>query len=113
MRNRCKAEAYPSVAETIGRNYDRLRALCLQHHPGHEDIFHDTVVFVIHDKEALGCGDDEALIHHFLYRYRMIRFQATQDTTRAKKVPYGEYMKFLANNEKMEQEREKGIGVPD
>lgn len=99
MRNRYKqSRFYPAIAESIGRNYDKLRALCFRQAAGyfdsrgHEDIFQDTVLYVIQDAEALQCVTDEALVTHFLRRYRMIEFQTIHDAQQLKKIPYADYL---------------------
>ena len=86
MRNRYKnSNYYPVIAGNIARNYDKLRALCFRQVTGyfdsrsHEDIFQDTVLYVIQDEESLKCTTDEDLIRHFLHRYRMIEFQTIRD----------------------------------
>lgn len=99
MRNRYKkSRFYPEIAESIGRLYYKLRALCFRL-PGrcfesrsYDDIFQDTVLFVIQDFEALKCIDDEALIEHFIRRYRMIEFQTIRDCQQQKQIPYADYL---------------------
>lgn len=99
MRNRYKqSRFYPAIAGSIGRNYDKLRALCFRQvagyfdSRGYEDIFQDTVLYVIQDAEALQCVTDEALIAHFLRRYRMIEFQTIRDAQQLKQTPYADYI---------------------
>lgn len=99
MRNRYKkSKYYPVIAGSIARNYDKLRVLCFREIAGcfdsrsHEDIFQDTVLYVIQDAESLQCITDEALITHFLRRYRMIEFQTIRDSQQLKKVPYADYI---------------------
>lgn len=97
MRNRYKKNKfYPVIAESIGRNYYKLQALCFRPVSGcfdsrsYEDIFQDTVLYVIQDPEALTCGTDERLIEHFIRRYRMIEFQTIHDAQQLKKIPYAD-----------------------
>ena len=59
MRNRYKRNSYyPKVAEAIGKNYLKLRSLCCVEFDtfhgslSREDIFQDTVLYVIQDVEA-------------------------------------------------------------
>lgn len=99
MRNRYKkSKFYPVVAESIGRNYYKLRALCFRQSAGmfasqsYDDIFQDTVLYVIHDDEALRCLTDESLIKHFLYRFRMIEFQTIRNAQQFKYIPYADYI---------------------
>lgn len=99
MRNRYKNNKfYPVVAESIGRNYYKLRSLCFRQFTGmfasqsYDDIFQDTVLYVIQDAESLKCSTDEALIKHFLCRYRMIEFQTIRDAQQLKNKPYADYL---------------------
>lgn len=100
MRNRYKKNKfYPVVAEGIGRNYYKLRALCFREQTtccfdsrGYEDIFQDTVLYVIQDSESLRCTTDETLIAHFLHRYRMIEYQTIHDAQQLKRTPYADYI---------------------
>lgn len=99
MRDRYKkSDFYPEVAESVGRNYHKLRALCFRQSQacfdsrGYDDIFQNTVLYVIQDPESLGCKTDGALIEHFLYRYRMIEFQTVNDAQQLKKVTYADYL---------------------
>lgn len=108
MRNRCKkSKYYPVIAESIGRNYNKLHALCFRHYTGafasqgYDDIFQDTILCVIQDPESLKCTTDEALIKHFLYRYRMIEFQTIHDAQQLKNIPYADY---LQTKEEADQE---------
>lgn len=99
MRNRYKKNKfYPVIAGSIARNYNKLRDLCFRQVIGYfdsrsdEDIFQDTVLYVIQDEESLKCTTDEDLIRHFLHRYRMIEFQTIRDAQQLKKIPYADYI---------------------
>lgn len=99
MRNRYKKNKYyPKVAESIGRNYIRLQSLChyrdfgLYGSRSYEDIFQDTVIYVIQDAEASTLLSDEAIIDHFCHRYRMIEYQTIQDAKQLKEIPYADYI---------------------
>lgn len=99
MRNRYKkSKFYPVVAESVGRNYYKLRALCFRQSAGmfasqsYDDIFQDAVLYVIQDTESLKCPNDEALINHFIRRYRMIEFQTIRDAQQLKNTPYADYL---------------------
>lgn len=99
MRNRYKqSKYYPAIAESVGRNYVKLRALCFHQAAGYfdsrsyEDIFQDTILYVIQDAESLQCTTDDALISHFLRRYKMIEFQTIHDAQQLKKMPYADYI---------------------
>ena len=86
------------IAEVIGRNYFRLQALCQYSSLGlfesrsYEDIFQDTVLFVIQDPKASKLTSDEAIIKHFCHRFNMIRFQTIQDAKQLKEIPYADYI---------------------
>ena len=41
---------------------------------------------------SLTCKTDSDLIQHFLYRYRMIEYQAIQDAKQIKTIPYADYL---------------------
>lgn len=99
MRNRYKkTKDYPKVAEVIGRNYIRLQSLChyrtfgLYGSRSYEDIFQDTVIYVIQDEVASSLPSDEAIIDHFCHRYRMIEYQTIQDAKQLKEIPYADYL---------------------
>lgn len=99
MRDRYKKNKYyPEIAEIIGRNFKKLHALCFRENIGYfdsrnyEDIFQDTVIYVIQDTMSLTCKTDSDLIQHFLYRYRMIEYQAIQDAKQIKTIPYADYL---------------------
>lgn len=99
MRNRYKKNKfYPVVVEGIGRNYYKLRTLCFRQvagyfdSRGYEDIFQDTVLYVMQDAQAMHCTTDEDLIAHFLHRYRMIEYQTIHDAQQLKRTPYADYI---------------------
>ncbi|MBT9871983.1 hypothetical protein GPL06_03960 [Bacteroides salyersiae] len=105
MRNRYKkAKYYASVSEAIGRNYKKLRALCYKGSRGfygsrsYEDIFQDTVLYVIQDVGALGKTDSE-LIEYFMYRYRMIEYQTIKDSQQINTTPYADYIQTQKGTE--------------
>lgn len=98
-RNRIRNNS-PStyIAEVIGKNYSRLRKLCKCRKNGlftsrsYEDIFEDTILYVIHDPEAHNITTEDSIIEHFCYRYRMIEFQTVMDSRQLKEIPYAEYL---------------------
>ncbi len=98
MRNRYKkTKHYPDVASAIARNYNKLRAICHKQHGcyesrSYEDIFQDTILFVIQDKESLKCNTDESLVEHFVHRYKMIEYQTIHDSYNIKTIPYAEHL---------------------
>lgn len=98
MRNRYKKNKYyPAIAKSIGRNYHKLRSQCFRGKYGcfesrdYEDIFQDTVLYVIQDPVSLECRTEDELIAHFLRRYRMIEYQTVQDSKLNKTTPYADY----------------------
>lgn len=105
MRNRYKrTKYYTSVSEAVGRNYEKLRILCYKGSHGfyssrsYEDIFQDTVLYVIQDVAALSKTDSE-LIEHFMYRYRMIEYQTIKDSQQIKTIPYADYIQTQKDTE--------------
>lgn len=106
MRNRYKKNKYyPHVAESIGRNYERLHALCCHGKNGYfdsrsyDDIFQDAIVYVCQDPSAKDIHSDTDLIAHFMYRYRMIEFQTMQDAKQLKEIPYADYLQAKETTE--------------
>lgn len=85
------------VMNVIGRNYNKLREMCgndvgkLYCSESFEDIFHDTIQFVIQDKSAASLATEGEIIYHFVYRYRMIRFQRIMDDKMLREVEYADY----------------------
>lgn len=99
MRNRYKRNSYyPKVPEAIGKNYLKLRSLCCVEFDtfhgslSREDIFQDTVLYVIQDVEASLLESEEDIIKHFCYRYKMIAFQIIQDSKQLREIPYADYL---------------------
>lgn len=99
MRDRYKkSKYYPKVVESIGRNYERLYALCCHGKHGYfdsrsyDDIFQDAIIYVCQDPAAKEILSDADLISHFVYRYRMIEFQTMQDVKQLKEIPYADYL---------------------
>lgn len=85
-RQRYKDTAHSSrVADVIAKNYAELRQEFVKKEYGnyssmsYEDIFQETVLFVIQDKKAFDLSDDE-IIQHFKFRYNMIRFRIIQES---------------------------------
>jgi hypothetical protein len=90
-----KNKAYPDIVAMIAQHYERLYyESCSVSNRGNynsrtrEDIFCDTVLYVIHDPDALSCTDVEAFIRHFKYRFRMIEYQ---NSKQLKEIPYADY----------------------
>ena len=82
----------------IAQNFIRLRRECKISDHGNnkvqtrEDIFSETILYVVYDPDALLCEDVEAFIKHFLYRFNMIEFQIVQDSNQLKEIPYADYL---------------------
>ena len=101
-----KASAY--VARIIGEHYAELRSLLCRGDYGdflsrsYEDIFSDTVVFVIQDREAAVLHTDKEIIDHFIYRYRMIEYQTIKDSQQIKEIPYADYLQTQKKQEECE-----------
>ena len=54
-----------------------------------EDIFSDTMMFVLSDKGAVNLTDEE-FISHFKRRYKMIKFQIYKDQNMKREESIGE-----------------------
>lgn len=82
----------------IAQNYNRLHELCNVSDHGNygsftkEDIFSETILYVIHDPEALSCAGIEAFCKHFKRRYKLIEFQTIKDSKQLKEIPYADYI---------------------
>lgn len=74
-----------SVASILAKNYNILRDEFVKGEYGsyvsmsYEDIFHETILYVIQDKKAFDLSEQE-LLTHFKFRYNMIKFQIIQDS---------------------------------
>lgn len=72
------------AAKIIAENYSTLKtSICNEHDLNiagatEEDIFNDTVIFVIHEKDISKLSEVE-LLDHFKDRFKMLMFQITQD----------------------------------
>ena len=80
----------------IAQNYECLKSLCNHDHglfcsKSHEDLFHDTVLFVSQDEKA-PTSSDKDLIDYFCYRFRMIEYQTINDNKLLKEIPYADYL---------------------
>lgn len=82
------------VIKQIGRLYGTLHELCaygqyITHaSAAYEDIFHDTILYVIYDREALRKHTDGAFTEHFLYRFRMLSYQTLKDNKQLNRQQY-------------------------
>lgn len=98
MRKVRKGKVNRKAFDVISRNYSKLKELCNYNDRGcycsksYEDIFQDTILFVVHDSEALDLETDEEIIKHFLYRYKMVEFQTINDNKMLKEVKYADYI---------------------
>ncbi|MDR1883005.1 MAG: hypothetical protein LBR26_09545 [Prevotella sp.] len=96
MRKRkTRGKPNKTVLASIGRLYDKLREQCRDHIPAHymslfDDIFHDTILFVIHNNASVNKTTDALLIKHFNYRFRMIAFQTIKDIQQLKENRYAD-----------------------
>lgn len=83
------------VAAVLAKHYDILLAEFSKNKHGsyqsmsYEDIFQETVLYVIQDKRAFKMSES-AILDHFRYRYKMIRFQIIQDAKLERKTDYNE-----------------------
>lgn len=91
--------------QVIARNYDKLRALCNSSDRGcycsksYEDIFQDTILYVVHDLSSFNMTRDEEVIDLFLYRYKMIEFQTINDDKMNKEVAYADHLQTKETGE--------------
>jgi hypothetical protein len=94
---------YPAIADMIAQHYNLLHEACgipvscsgSRGSPGQhnkEDVFSETMLYVIYDADALLCTDPDAFVKHFVYRFRMIAYQITQDLKMLKEIPYADYL---------------------
>lgn len=73
------------VAKIIAKNYNKLLNEFSRNNKGnfysmdYDDIFQETILYIIQDKRAFKLSES-GLLDHFRYRYRMIRFQIIQDS---------------------------------
>ena len=101
---RKRSRYYPAVANAIARNYSKLRSMCWHSDTdgyggiSYEDIFQDTVMFVIGDDKAAACKSDDDLIEWFQYRYNMIQFRTIQDYKQSKSI-YANYQQAEKDKE--------------
>ena len=92
MRERRRGEKVnPKVERQIGRLYRLLRqeynlnkCNCIGGRSD-EDIFDDTVMFLLGDREAENLTDIE-MISHFKRRFKMIKFQTYKDYAMRREV---------------------------
>lgn len=94
-RSRCLSNPSERVARILGKHYYALRneldidILIERNYNGRtiEDIFSDTILYIIHYKEARELNEEE-IIKLFKYRYNMIRYQTVMDAVN-KRLDYG------------------------
>lgn len=85
-RQRYKETPYSDrVALIIAKNYESLRYEFVKGECGnyssmsYEDIFHETILYVIQDKKAFALSETD-ILNHFRFRYNMVKFQIIQDS---------------------------------
>jgi hypothetical protein len=97
MRKRkTKGKANKNAMVQVGRLYGKLRWLCKSHVPApyaplFDDMFHDTILYVIHDKSASKKEADSSMEKHFINRFRLIAFQTIKDIQELKEKSYADY----------------------
>lgn len=107
MRKLKTGKVNKRALDIIGKNYNKLRAMCNISDRGcycsksYEDIFQETILYVVHDKESFAKQTEKELIEYFLYKFKMIEFQTINDDKMLKEVKYAEYLqtKETANQE--------------
>lgn len=104
MRKVRQGKVNKKALDVISRNYSKLKELCNYNNRGcycsksYEDIFQDTILYVIHDAASYGL-DEEHLLKHFVYRYKMIEFQTISDNKMMREVKYADYIQAKENGE--------------
>lgn len=84
------------IANALGRLYKDLFEVCCRGPVsgcgcyGNEDIFQETILFVIRDLAASTLRTDDEIIRHFKYRFQMIRYQVMKDNQQLKEVNYAD-----------------------
>lgn len=85
-RNRHEKKPHSGyVACIIAKHYDKLKNEFNRCKDGNfcsmsfEDIFQESILYVIQDPIAFNMSESE-IIEHFRYRYKMIKYQITQDS---------------------------------
>lgn len=87
------------VAAVLAKNYDMLLAEFSRSKYGnfqsmsYEDIFQETILYVIQDKQAFKMSESE-ILDHFKYRYKMISFQIIQDSKLERKEEFNPNSKY-------------------
>lgn len=98
MRKIKRGKVNQYALDVIGKNYNKLKGLCNYNDRGcycsksYEDIFQDTILYVIHDEQSFNMHTEEDIINHFIYRYNMITFQAVNDNKMLREVKYADYL---------------------
>lgn len=96
-----KADVDQHVMECLGMHYTELRARCRQDWQlGNMtrswcDVFHDTFIYVAQDVEAKTKTEEE-LLEHFMYRFRLLKFQAMKEQQTEKVKLYADHKKANA-----------------
>jgi hypothetical protein len=88
-----------------GRMYDTLKVSCMEHiFPCHlylfDDIFHDTIIYVVQERKVSDMKTDGELMNHFIYRFKMIAFHTIRDIQQLKETNY-------ADNKQTKEEKEQ------
>ena len=98
MRKLKTGKVNKKALDVIAKNYNRLYAMCNISDRGcycsksYEDIFQETILYVVHDKESFTKQTEKELIDYFLYKFKMIEFQTINDNKMLKEVKYAEYL---------------------
>lgn len=97
MRKTRKGKINRRVMDVIAKHYNTLRARCGYRKYGnfcsknYEDIFQDTVLYVVQDEKASRLADDAEILDFFCWRFKMIEFQVIHDNAMLKEVEYADY----------------------
>lgn len=105
MRTIKPKKIHKAIMDMMVRNYTKAKELCshgaygMYGGEGFEDIFHDTVLYVVQDDAALPLTTDEEFIRHFLYRYNMIKYQRIMDDKQRRETDYADYKQIKGETE--------------
>ena len=79
MKSKSACNSY--VIAVIARNYNSLKSALVSDVEinisgrSYEDIFEDTILFIASDPAASSIKVEAAILDHFKYRFKMIRFR--------------------------------------
>ena len=99
-RDYSKLTANAKVAETLAAHYNELYnslvmgSLVSYHGRCMDDIFSDTLMYVIHQEDAP--LEEEELLSYFKYKFQMIKYQTIKDAQNLSLI-YGYHLQTKKN----------------